>query len=80
MDLIAVAEKHINQELLDRGKDVKEKRFRSIINNTILTKNVNELIDVMQKVGVLSSVRGELARFPRVSGVDENMLGRWTWS
>ena len=36
-------------------------------------------MDVRKKGGVLSSVRGELDRFTRASGVDDTLLGRWTW-
>ena len=77
--MIGIVETHINPELLSRSKEVKENIFRSDINNTILTNNGNELIDARQQGGVLYSVRGELSRFTRASGVDETMLGRWKW-
>ena len=79
MGLIGLVEIQINPKLLARCKHVKENLFRSDINNTILTNNENELMDVIHQGGVLSSVRGKLALFARVSGVDKNMLCRWTW-
>ena len=58
---------------------MKENFFRSDLDNTILTNNTNELIEVRHQGRVLSQVRGKLARFTRTSRVDETLLDKWKW-
>ena len=76
--MVNITETIINSALLSRESKFKDNLFYSKVNHTIFTNNSNKLLGIKQQGGVLSSVRGDLAKF--FFGLRSNLLNleRWT--
>ena len=71
IDLINLVKMKINPALLSRDSGFKDNLFRSKINHTLFTNNAHKLIGLRQQGGILSSARGQIARFCCGSGLDQ---------
>ena len=78
VDLINLVETKINPLLLAWQQEFKDNLFQLEIHHTIFSINSNKLIGVRQQGGVLSSARGNIAKFYIRLGSDSSNLGRWS--